>query len=359
MITITKTLFKHNAGERSADLIGDMYDANQIINSAFDHFRDKGFPYPSQPAHVSMQQINTLARMGMNELRVTSIGSAIPNKYHPHRYAVGIQRGATAARTVVEAYNDDKWLRTSLNKALELAGEIPAGYFSMMNLTTGMQVASNFRPGYSSYMYRRFCSPGAAVLDTSFGFGGRLVGAIASGVVKHYVGFDPSTPSWQGNTAMLKDLQREKFAVLVRSAIEDADRDKFAGKFDFAMTSPPYWVKEHYSDDDEQSFRRYPELRDWVQGFLLPCMQFTSAALKPSAYAVIVIADVKVRTSKAPLVELTKRAAFKSGLSFVGEEFYPIVRRLGKGGIEKPSSERVLLFRKELAADQCLPQRNY
>jgi len=43
---------------------------------------------------------------------------------------------------------------------------------------------SNFRPAYAAYVYKKYCRGKAAkLLDISSGYGGRLVGAIASGVV--------------------------------------------------------------------------------------------------------------------------------------------------------------------------------
>ena len=40
------------------------------------------------------------------------------------------------------------------------------------------------------------------------------------------------------------------------------------GKLDMVFTSPPYFDREQYSEDDEQSFKSYPMYSDWRDNFL-------------------------------------------------------------------------------------------
>ena len=37
--------------------------------------------------------------------------------------------------------------------------------------------------------------------------------------------------------------------------------------FDLVFTSPPYFAKEAYSDDEEQSYKKFNQYETWVEGF--------------------------------------------------------------------------------------------
>ena len=98
----------------------------------------------------------------------------------------------------------DKTLKRAIKLALEIGNGVPDGLFGLLTLAAGTQAASNFRPGFACYLYRKYCEPGSVVLDTSTGYGGRLVGAIASGVVSKYIGIDPNTDTHEGNLKLSK-----------------------------------------------------------------------------------------------------------------------------------------------------------
>ena len=42
--------------------------------------------------------------------------------------------------------------------------------------------------------------------------------------------------------------------------------------FDLICTSPPYFDLEKYSDDKNQSIKRYPDFETWYNKFLLNCL---------------------------------------------------------------------------------------
>jgi hypothetical protein len=342
---------------------GLIYDANEIIDAAFRHYRSNGFPFPRLEYHTALQQINDLAAVSdYQATRLTNMANQVPDRYHPHRFAVPIQRTEKGEQpTPLDAYNSDFTLRKALWKCLHMSGGIPRGYVSLLQFVQGVQGASNFRPGYAMSLYRRFCShvPEARVLDPCFGFGGRLVGAIASRVVGRYVGFDPSRASWRGNIRMLRDLNFRRFAKLWCLPYEDATpRECRPSSMDFAMTSPPYWKKEHYSKDPGQSWLRYPELRQWEQGFLVPLFANTLKFLKPGAFFALCVADVDIGQIVS-LVDMSLQAGQMVGFEFFDAEAYPIpLNRSGFTGKKKRAvktqagaSEKVLFFRKRVPGE--------
>jgi hypothetical protein len=60
------------------------------------------------------------------------------------------------------------------------------------------------------------------------------------------------------------------------------------------FTSPPYFDREQYSDDDAQSFKSYPLYHDWRDNFLRPTLENAYNSLKSDRYLLWNIADIKL-----------------------------------------------------------------
>ena len=319
-----------------------VYSDADIIEAAFAYFRATGFPYRRLPVHVSMQEINKLAETEADKLINTDTAYHVADTYHPHRF----HAAADGMKSPHEAFEDDGLLRRAMRLALEHGYVLPEHAWGHLWIVSGVQAASNFRPGFASFLYRRFCKPGDTVLDTSTGYGGRLVGFMASGIAGRYIGIDPNKPTHDGNTRMASELGFADKVELYNSAAEDVPHEAVAGRCDFAFTSPPYFAKEHYSEDDTQSWVRYKTGEAWRSGFLVPMMALQYAALKPGAHAIVNIADVKVRGKVYPLVEWTKAAALQVGFEYVRTDAFTLTRRFGAGMKDEVASEPVLVFKR-------------
>jgi hypothetical protein len=155
------------------------------------------------------------------------------------------------------------------------------------------------------------------VLDPCGGWGGRMIGV--SVVADSYTCFEPATSTAQG----LKNLSE-----FIRSVNPDfgteincepyEDSVERVGFYDFAMTSPPYYDTEHYSDEPSNSCIRYTSFDDWCAGFYLPLVDKTLRQLKTGRPFVINVGD-----RKYPLSEVLQEHCDKQGYT---------MRRI-KGGI--------------------------
>lgn len=322
-----------------------VFDNELVIDAAFRHFRRVGFPYRKLPLHVCLQSVNRLANTDNAELRMTTEGYLVADTYHPHRFA---GRHNTKVESPVECFGDDAFLLICLKKSLSLDGFIGGDFISGLRFVNGCKACSNFRPGFALLMYRKYCPPGGVVLDTSTGYGGRLVGWFAS-ESSRYIGIDPNTLTYEGNLRMAKDFCRSGDVELYCLPAEDVDESLLRGRVDFAFTSPPYFAAEVYSLEGTQSCNRYKTSREWRDGFLLPMMRLQKESLKPGCYSCVNVADVKVKGESIPLVKWTKRAGELVGLEFVENQHYQLRRFLGSGGDknkEMPRQESVLVFRK-------------
>lgn len=335
-----------SSAERAARVF--IFSKEAIADACFAHYRREGFPFPNPSPAECMLSINRLASMTMDQLVRTHEGGAVADKFQPHRFAA-IADGMVSPH---DAFHDDKKLRYTIDMIVDSTGSIGDGTLrSMLGMVQGAQSCSNFRPGFAAYLYRRFCEPGGTILDTSHGYGGRLVGALASTVVAHYIGIDPNTPSLEGSRRLLKLLGRENFATLIEKPAEEVDPSPWAGTCSFAFTSPPYFNKERYSDAPTQSGNKFPTADGWREGFLVPMMALQFASLKRGGHAAVNIAEVLVEGIRHPLGDWTIAAALRAGFEHVGTLDFPIGGSRAFGGMKntekaEQNAEPVFLFRK-------------
>ena len=136
---------------------------------------------------------------------------------------------------------------------------------------TGSQGVSNFRPTAAHAIYNRFLPDGGTTWDMSGGYGGRLLGAIKSQI--NYIATEPATNTVEGLKEIINDwgtistlFRNELHLEIVQKGSEDFLPDKES--LDLCFTSPPYFDTEKYSNEDTQSYIKFPTSRDWINGFL-------------------------------------------------------------------------------------------
>lgn len=148
-------------------------------------------------------------------------------------------------------------------------------------------IASQFRPSTAKAVYNHFKAKN--VLDFSSGWGDRLCGFLASDA-QSYFGIDPNSKLFPKYYEMIEYLQKDKQVQLVNECSEDVD---FKGqKFDLVFTSPPYYTLERYTQEDNQSWKKYKQLQDWLENFLFKSLSNCWDALEDGGKMVINISDV-------------------------------------------------------------------
>jgi DNA modification methylase len=66
---------------------------------------------------------------------------------------------------------------------------------------------------------------------------------------------------------------------------------RFKGKLSVVFTSPPYFSKEAYSEDKEQSYLKFAQYDAWRDGFLKETLRTAVDWLRPGGYLIWNIAD--------------------------------------------------------------------
>ena len=323
-----------------------IFTNEEIIEDAFDYFRRTGFTYRNLPVHVCKQEINKLANTDYTKLINTYAAYQVADTYHPHRFHAPVH----GMKSPHDGFMSDKILRRSLERRLVQGGKIEytlLGGAGGIAITSGVQGCSNFRPGMAAFMYRTYCSPGDVILDTSTGYGGRLVGYMASGIDGRYVGFDPNRETHRANKRMAKELGFEKQVSLTCKPIEDVELPEHAeGWADFAFTSPPYFSKEHYSEDDTQSWVRYKTGIEWKEKFLQAMLTFQYRSLRAGKFSAINVADVKIGSKSYPLMDWTIECAKNAGFNYDKSMEFKLVNRIGTGNADEVAKEPILIFQK-------------
>ena len=151
--------------------------------------------------------------------------------------------------------------------------------------------ASQFRPSMAKSIYEKFHS--VDVLDFSAGWGDRLCGFYAAKDTKSYIGIDPNKAVYDNyfkQVDLYKTIAGEKKVTFYNLPAEDVVLEE--NIVDTVFTSPPYFCAETYTQDDTQSWVRYPEVDSWLAGFMYRTLDMVWKALKPDGHLIVNISDV-------------------------------------------------------------------
>ncbi len=193
------------------------------------------------------------------------------------------------------------------------------------------QPAVNFPALTAKWIYENYTShidtdEPLNIYDSSAGWGGRIIGAMSSRKKTHYIGTDPNPDNFIDELGITRyeyvanfynkncvddysDKLTSFFDVKSQSNTFEVFQDgseliqnnpefqKYKGKLDISFTSPPYFNREQYSQDEKQSFRAYGEYEDWRDNFLKPTLTTIYEYLKNDRYILWNIADIKIGES--------------------------------------------------------------
>lgn len=193
------------------------------------------------------------------------------------------------------------------------------------------QPAVNFPALTAKWIYENYTShieqdEPLHIYDSSSGWGGRIIGAMSTRKKVHYIGTDPNPDTFIPelgisryeyvakfyNDNCIDDYSETltKFFDVERQGntyelFQDGSEliqhnpkfQKYKGKLDISFTSPPYFNREQYSQDENQSFKAYGEYDDWRENFLRPTLTTIYEYLKNDRYILWNIADIKIGES--------------------------------------------------------------
>ena len=196
---------------------------------------------------------------------LNNMGANILTQFFPEILDV-VKSGKASPR---DFFKDDKRLLGYCKTVLKYCTS-PLEMFKMMSFR-GSSRCYNFRPATAKALYELYGKDNCKVLDTSSGFGGRLLGFFTAKNTSEYVGIDPNTAdSCNKFILYMSRYFTNKKAYVNKIGSEDFTIEsypQYENYFDISFTSPPYFNIERYSDDITQSHVKFNTYDAWVDGF--------------------------------------------------------------------------------------------
>jgi hypothetical protein len=205
--------------------------------------------------------------------------------------------------------------------------------------------AVNFPPLTAKLLYETFLKGlerdgGVMIWDPSAGWAGRLLAALSLDLRTttnefqpvRYIGTDPNPDFYadgniyhdigkfynevRGGASLYDETNRYLVMPYGSEVVQrDAGFQQLKGKLDIVFTSPPYFNREAYSEDENQSYKKFSSYDSWREGFLRPTLQTAYDWLAPERYLLWNIADLKVGSKYLPLeqdsIAIAKQLGFK------------------------------------------------
>jgi len=203
-------------------------------------------------------------------------GMKVMRKHMQHFHAVRNYKGHSV---------ESLWTQPCLEKALRFnRAQHSTPYASeiirSLSFANGLGKVTMYRPMMAkkvvSYLAQQLGAKEVRVLDVCAGWGGRMIGAKsvelspASTCKVHYTGIDPCEKTHGALRAIRDELGLTNVALIHKPA-EVALRDLDpSATYDIALTSPPYYNLEIYSDEPTQSIATKDGYQTWLNEFLNP-----------------------------------------------------------------------------------------
>jgi len=283
-------LSKLPAGERYANF--DDKNKKDSVNTVFEHYRKSGFPYfnlDEESLNISFERILNWKKLHL----YSQDGKTI--KYNPNSVNMiwNFQKhifdiSARGFPTPIQIFNDDHLLKSAIDSCLTNVGVCShENIRAFLKELSGNNGSDHITPSTAKAVYTYFDRP-LSVLDFSAGFGGRLLGAMASENVKRYVGIDPLKQTCDGLNVLyekFKDLSYPSVSIV--NGLPEAVLDSINETFDLVFTSPPFFDKEIYSKDNGQSCIKYYDYKDWLNNWLMVVVDKSTSKLNNDGKLVI------------------------------------------------------------------------
>jgi len=151
-------------------------------------------------------------------------------------------------------------------------------------------IASQFRPSAAKAIYDKFNT--RVTWDFSSGWGDRLAGFAAAKNTEWYIGTDPNERLHTGYAEQYY-WYVSKYGKKATIGNHPAENGSWYpdDRVDTIFTSPPYFDTERYTQEPNQSWKRYKKLEDWRENFLFKVIESGWEHLDTNGILAINIAD--------------------------------------------------------------------
>jgi len=377
------------------DLVSDPNRLDQVYKGSLRHFRRDSFYDHAVSALKDNRKVSVISVSGATDwiqsfftrpeifgdrdffLEEVKVRDGLSSSYNQVKQSDILQLTADQ----VSEYKDMGWLKYRHHSTFDIENMSDDRVYSIRIYKRGgkifpvgfkafrigyIQPAVNFPPGTAKYLYERFTKPSQKqikIYDPSAGWGGRILGAMSvrDNRSVHYIGTDPNpdnffpdgtsrysrvahfynSKTYRGNSFFSHTNSYELYRLGSEEIGKNEDFLKHLGDIDLVFTSPPYFNREAYSEDENQSYKKYGSTYEsWRDGFLKPTLQTCCDMLKCGGYLLWNIADILIKGEYLPLEEDSRKFVEQNGLVYVDKlkmamEGMPGQNRVGDDGKPK------------------------
>jgi 16S rRNA G966 N2-methylase RsmD len=208
-----------------------------------------------QKAIIEKNYVSSTSTVGLNIIK--------PNM--PHIYDVKNHKGKCIS---------ELWNSTILEKVIRVNRKTHSTpYISeiirQLGFVAGTSKVTIYRPILTKRIVQYYDAK--QVLDVCTGWGGRMLGSVSVDNVS-YTGIEPYSKTFQGLEKIKKDLNFTDSQVTLYNDTAENVLPTLERKYDLALTSPPYFNLELYTDEATQS-HHYGTYEMWIKKFLRPVIE--------------------------------------------------------------------------------------
>jgi 16S rRNA G966 N2-methylase RsmD len=199
----------------------------------------------------------------------TRTGMKLCEHFFPNFFDISNQQGQSFS-TLWKKENLIKILRWNRKShSTPYISELRRGLYFCCGLTKNTM--------YRPHLAKTICTDLKAkvILDPCCGWGGRLLGVVASGA--YYYGFEPNPTTYENLIKLINFLGIREQVTIINDVVENINNYEIPN-VDLVLTSPPYFNLEIYSTKgSETKYSTYEEWRDeWLSNIINLCLQKTT-----------------------------------------------------------------------------------
>ena len=193
------------------------------------------------------------------------VGTNIIKRNMPHLYEVQNHKG----KSIVTSWTQEVLEKVLVTNRKSHSTPYVSEIIRQVGFVSGTSKVTIYRPLLTKRIVERFNSK--HVLDVCVGWGGRMLGSVCVDGVS-YTGIEPFSKTYEGLEQMKSDLELSDEQVTLHNECAETILPQLERKYDLALTSPPYYNLEIYTDEDTQS-HHYGTYEGWVDNFLRPVIE--------------------------------------------------------------------------------------
>lgn len=229
------------------------------------------------------------------------IGMKLCEHFFPNFYFIKNKHGVSF---------HSSWNQENLEKCLRwnrkyhstpYLSEIKRGIYFCCGLTKNTM----YRPQLAKLLCTKYKA--SIVLDPCAGWGGRMLGVVASG--SKYIAFEPNTETYHNLQSLARFLKIESQVTLICDDAMNMDMHNIP-MVDMILTSPPYFNLEVYTYEPTQSITKCPTYESWRETFLFPLIEKCLNHLSPSGVSCWNVAKLGKYNMPADVELIHKRHTF-------------------------------------------------